>query len=221
MKAAASGVQQSYPSFAQVMALTPSSMLPLGTPLPLELLTAQLASGALQQVSGAPLQLEALAGRPLLVLFICAHCPYVKHIEAEITRLAAEVGGAPDPAAAITIVAISSNSTRTHPADGPDGLREQAARLGWHFPYLLDQSQQVAQAFAAACTPDPYLFGWDAGRGIHTLVYRGQFDASRPGNDLPCDGHDLRAAIAAVQAGAPPLAEQRPSIGCNIKWHPN
>jgi thiol-disulfide isomerase/thioredoxin len=196
------------------MALTPSSMLPLGTPLPLELLQAQLDSGALVQVSGQPLQLEGLAGRPLLVLFICAHCPYVKHIEPELSRLAKAFAGQ------LSIVAISSNSTRSHPADGPEGLRAQAERCGWTFPYLLDGSQQVAPAFAAACTPDPFLFGWDMARGCHTLAYRGQLDGSRPGNTIPCDGRDLRAAITAVLAGEAPSSEQIPSIGCNIKWHP-
>jgi thiol-disulfide isomerase/thioredoxin len=197
------------------MALTPSSMLPLGTPLPLELLQSQLAQAALQQVSGAPLLLPALNSRPLLVLFICSHCPYVQHIEPEITRLAQDFSDQ------LTILAISSNSTRTHPADGPEGLRAQANRNGWTFAYLLDDSQEVARAFAAACTPDPYLFGWDRARGIHTLAYRGQLDASRPGNDRPCDGHDLRNAIAAVLDGRTPIKQQQPSIGCNIKWHPN
>jgi thiol-disulfide isomerase/thioredoxin len=205
------------------MALTPSSMLPLGTPLPLELLQAQLDSGPLVQVSGQPLQLAGLAGRPLLVLFICAHCPYVKHIEPELSRLANAFAGSqmPESATKLSILAISSNSTRSHPADGPEGLRAQAERCGWTFPYLLDGSQQVAQAFAAACTPDPFLFGWDGARGCHTLAYRGQLDGSRPGNAIPCDGRDLRAAITAVLAGKAPSSEQIPSIGCNIKWHPH
>jgi thiol-disulfide isomerase/thioredoxin len=198
------------------MALTPSSMLPLGTPLPLPLLRAQLADGALLQVSGDPLDLEALAGRPLLVLFICAHCPYVKHIEPEISRLAADYGRGGE----VAIVAISSNSTTSHPADGPEGLRAQAERCGWSFPYLLDGSQDVARALAAACTPDPYLFAWDPAAGQHTLAYRGQLDGSRPGNDQPLDGRDLRAAITAVLAGGAPNSEQIASIGCNIKWHP-
>lgn len=203
------------------MALTPSSMLPLGTPLPLQLLRAQLAEGALQQVSGEPLDLEALARRPLLVLFLCAHCPYVKHIEPEISRLAADFGSGGSGGGEVAIVAISSNSTISHPADGPEGLRAQAKRCGWSFPYLLDGSQDVARAFAAACTPDPYLFAWDPAAGQHALAYRGQLDASRPGNDQPLDGRDLRAAIAAVLAGTAPGSEQIASIGCNIKWHPS
>ena len=206
------------------MALTPSSMLPLGTPLPLQVLRDQMAQGALQQVSGDPLDLEALAGRPLLLLFICAHCPYVKHIEPEISRLAADFGrsgsGSANSSEEVAILAISSNSTTSHPADGPEGLRAQAERCGWTFPYLLDGSQDVARALAAACTPDPYLFAWDPGAGRHTLAYRGQLDGSRPGNDQPLDGRDLRAAIGAVLAGAAPSSAQTASIGCNIKWHP-
>lgn len=203
------------------MALTPSSMLPLGTPLPWPLVEAQRSSGQLQQVSGVPLEVAALAGRPVLVLFICAHCPYVKHIEPEISRLAADFGDPADPAAALHLLAISSNSTRTHPQDGPEGLAEQAQRCGWRFPYLLDHNQDIARALAAACTPDPYLFAWDGSSGDHRLAYRGQLDGSRPGNAVPLDGCDLRAAVAAVVAGRSPAAEQRPAIGCNIKWHPH
>ena len=209
------------------MALTPSSMLPLGTPLPGAVLQQELECGALQHVSGAPLQLQGLDGRPLLVLFLCAHCPYVKHIEPEISRLAADFATGPkagpdrEPSAPLQILAISSNSTISHPADGPEGLRAQAERCGWTFPYLLDGSPEVARAFAAACTPDPYLFAWDPAAGHHVLAYRGQLDGSRPGNGQPLDGHDLRAAISAVLAGRQPAAEQIPSIGCNIKWHPD
>ncbi|MFM9111522.1 MAG: thioredoxin family protein [Prochlorococcaceae cyanobacterium] len=186
------------------MALTASTMLPLGTPLPI----AAMAAG-LTPVSGGPQEPAALAGRPVLVLFLCAHCPFVKHIEPEISRLAADV------ADRTALIAIASNSTRTHPQDGPEGLRAQAAANGWRFPYLHDADQSVARAFHAACTPDLYLF--DA---AHHLAYRGQLDDSRPGNGLPLDGRDLRAAIKAVLAGTPVVAEQRPSIGCNIKWHP-
>ncbi len=201
------------------MALTPSAMLPLGTPLPLELIAAELAAGTTQQVSGTPLDLggpgvEALAGRPVLVLFLCAHCPFVKHIEPELTRLADEhAGGA--GVSRLQLIGISSNSTLTHPQDGPEGLRAQAAAHHWTFPYLFDADQVLARAFQAACTPDLFLFGPD-----HRLLYRGQLDDSRPGNGLPCDGRDLRAAITAVLAGKPVSGEQRPAIGCNIKWHP-
>jgi thiol-disulfide isomerase/thioredoxin len=196
------------------MALTPSAMLPLGTPLPLELLRMELASGSTQQVSGRPLDPGALAGRPVLVLFLCAHCPFVKHIETELTRLAGEhVGDA--GASELQLIGISSNSTLTHPQDGPEGLRAQAAAQYWTFPYLFYSDQVLARAFQAACTPDLFLYGAD-----HRLAYRGQLDDSRPGNGLPCDGRDLRAAIADVLADEAVTGEQRPAIGCNIKWHP-
>jgi hypothetical protein len=211
------------------MALTPSTMLPLGTELPLAAIHAELSSGHARQVSGEPLRPEALRQRPLLVLFLCAHCPFVKHVEPEITRLQADFAAAgPTPGAApgagaseppLALLAISSNSTATHPQDGPEGLRAQAERHGWRFPYLFDERQALARAFRAACTPDPFLFA-PAADGASRLAYRGQFDASRPGNAEPLDGRDIRAAIAAVLAGEPVAAEQRPAIGCNIKWHP-
>ncbi len=187
------------------MALTPSTMLPLGTPLP----WARMAE-ALTPVSGGALpEAAALAGKPVLVLFLCPHCPFVKHIEPEITRLQDDFGDA------VTVVAIRSNSLATHPQDGPAGMEAQAIAHGWRFPYLADDSQSVARAFQAACTPDVYLFDRH-----HQLRYRGQLDGSRPGNAIPLDGRDLRAALAAVIAGHDPAPEQLPSIGCNIKWHP-
>ncbi len=190
------------------MALTPSTMLPLGTPLPLALLQEQLTP-----VHGGPLQPQSLNGRPVLVLFLCPHCPFVKHVEAEISRLQADHG--PGSATDAAILAIRSNSLASHPQDGPAQMRAQAEAHGWTFPYLADDSQAVARAFQAACTPDPYLF--DAS---HRLVYRGQLDPSRPGSGLPCDGRDLRAALEALAAGRPVPAQQTASIGCNIKWHP-
>lgn len=186
------------------MALTPSTMLPLGTPLPLDTMLSELTP-----VSGAPLDPASLAGRPLLVLFLCPHCPFVKHIEAEISRLAVDFGGR------AAIVAVCSNSLLTHPQDGPEGMAAQARAHCWTFPYLSDPEQAVARAFQAACTPDPFLF--DAG---HRLAYRGQLDGSRPGNAVPCDGRDLRAALAAVLEGRPVAEVQAASIGCNIKWNP-
>jgi thiol-disulfide isomerase/thioredoxin len=186
------------------MALTPSTMLPLGTPLPLAAMEA-----GLTPVSGGGLDPAALADRPVLVLFLCPHCPFVKHIEPEIGRLAADFG---DRAA---LVAICSNSERTHPQDGPAGMAEQARAQGWTFPYLQDADQAVAHAFRAACTPDIFLF--DAS---HQLAYRGQLVGSRPGNGVPLDGRDLRTALTAVLAGQPVVAAQIASIGCNIKWHP-
>jgi hypothetical protein len=191
------------------MALTPSTMLPLGTALPLALLQQQRDQGHLQEVVGCLPSEQAIGARPVLVLFLSCHCPFVKHCEAEITRLQQHLGER------AVLLAIASNSTRTHPQDGAEGMAAQAARHGWTFPYLLDTSQVVARGFQAACTPDPFLFGPD-----RRLVYRGQLDPSRPGNQETSDGRDLRAALAALEAGAPPLDPQIPSIGCNIKWHP-
>jgi thiol-disulfide isomerase/thioredoxin len=192
------------------MVLTESRMLPLGEPLPFTVIQAAWGAGRLEQVAGAPLDLDRLLNRPVLVLFLCAHCPFVKHIEPELTRLQHDLA-----ASDLAWLAVSANSTLTHPQDGAEGLRRQAGRCGWHFPYLLDHDQEVAVAFRAACTPDLFLFDRH-----HRLAYRGQLDASRPGSERPPDGGDLRAAIAAVLAGQAPAEPQRPAVGCNIKWHP-
>jgi hypothetical protein len=193
-------------------------MLPLGTPLPFAVIQQELASGRARQVSGEPLELAALGSCPLLVLFLCAHCPFVKHIEPEVGRLAVDFA-APGPQR-LQLLAVSSNSARTHPQDGPEGLRAQAETRGWRFPYLFDADQRLARAFRAACTPDLFLFGAAGADGVQRLAYRGQLDGSRPGNDLPLDGADLRRALTALLAGEPVPAEQQPAIGCNIKWHP-
>jgi peroxiredoxin len=159
-------------------------------------------------------ELDDFAGeKALLVMFICAHCPYVKHLEAGLADLGRDYKGN-----GVGIVAISSNDAVDFPEDSPEMLAAQARRLGFVFPYLYDETQDVARSYDAVCTPDFFLF--DENR---RLVYRGQFDASRPlrkgaGNDLPVTGSDLRAAIDAVLAGKPVAGEQRPSIGCNIKW---
>jgi len=157
-------------------------------------------------------QVHALAdfdGAPaLLVAFICNHCPFVKHVRHEFAAVAREYRPR-----GLTVVAINSNDVEAYPQDGPDAMRAEAAELGYVFPYLLDATQAVAKAYCAACTPDFFLF--DAQR---RLVYRGQFDDSRPGNGRPVTGADLRAAIDATLAGRTPLAEQLPSLGCNIKW---
>ena len=205
----AAGTPQPFVEDSGSMALTPSTMLPLGTPLPQALLERERNRGALEEVVGRLPAAGALAGRPVLVLFLSCHCPFVKHIEAEITRLHKDLGDR------TVLLGIASNSLRSHPQDGPEGMAAQAATHGWTFPYLLDRDQAVARAFQAACTPDPFLFD----RG-HRLAYRGQLDPSRPGNDLPCDGRDLRAALAAVLADQPVSEPQIASIGCNIKWHP-
>jgi peroxiredoxin len=182
------------------MALTESTMLELGTVAPDFALT--------DAVSGKTVKRDDFKGRPLLVMFICTHCPYVKHIEKSLGKLSAEYAGK-----GLAMVAISSNDVTTHPADSPAGLKQQAKEFGFKFPYLYDESQAVAHAYNAACTPDPYLFDKD-----FKLVYRGQYDDSRPGNGVPVTGKDLRAAIDLVLAGKPAPKEQKPSIGCNIKW---
>jgi len=145
-----------------------------------------------------------------LVMFICNHCPYVRHVGDELVRLGRDYSGRN-----VAIFAINSNDVERYPADGPDEMRRKAETAGYDFPYLLDADQSVAKSYRAACTPDFYLF--DADR---RLVYRGQLDDSRPSNDEPVDGHDLRAALDAVLAGEPVSDRQAPSIGCNIKWKP-
>ncbi len=146
--------------------------------------------------------------KALLVMFICTHCPYVKHVEMGLAALGIDYYGEP-----IGMVAISSNDAKNFPEDSPAGLKRQAETVDFRFPYLYDETQAVARAYKAACTPDIFLFDAD-----FKLVYRGEFDRSRPGNGIPVTGEDLRAAIDAVLKGKPPLADQRPSIGCNIKW---
>jgi thiol-disulfide isomerase/thioredoxin len=145
-----------------------------------------------------------------LVMFISNHCPFVKHVREELARI-----GRDYLPRNVSIVAINSNDTTTHPADSPEKMKEEIANWGYDFPYVLDSEQSVAKAYRAACTPDFYLF--DAGK---SLVYRGQLDASRPSNRIPVTGEDLRAALEAVLAGNPVSTDQVPSIGCNIKWTP-
>ena len=148
--------------------------------------------------------------KALLVMFICAHCPYVRHLRGAIAKVASEY-----QPRGLGVVAIASNDVEQYPQDGPDGMRAERDEAGYTFPYLYDETQQVAKAYRAACTPDFFLFDQQ-----RRLVYRGQFDDSRPGNDLHITGIDLRAAIDAVLEGRAPAQEQRPSIGCNIKWKP-
>ena len=144
----------------------------------------------------------------LLVMFLCVHCPFVKYIEQGIARFAGDYAGQ-----GLGIVGISSNDAVAFPDDSPEGMRAQAKRLGFTFPYLYDDSQQVARAYEAACTPDFFLYDRDL-----RLVYRGQFDASRPSLTVPVTGSDLRRAVEALLAGKPPLDEQHASLGCGIKW---
>ncbi len=183
------------------MALTESTMLELGTNAPDFALT--------EVVTGKTVRRDDFRGqKALLVLFICAHCPFVKHIEKSLGTLGADYAGKP-----LGIVAISANDATEYPADNPAGLKQQAKDNGFAFPYLYDESQAVAHAYKAACTPDIYLFDGD-----FRLVYRGQYDESRPGSGIPATGKDLRAAIDLALAGKPVPADQRPSQGCNIKW---
>jgi hypothetical protein len=148
--------------------------------------------------------------RALLVMFICRHCPFVKHVEKELARIGHAYGSK-----GLGIVAISANSLQTHPQDGPEHLKAQAEECGFPFPYCFDETQAVAKAYTAACTPDFFLFDGDL-----RLAYRGQLDDSRPSNGLPVTGKDLRAAIDTVLTGHPLPVDQRPSVGCNIKWTP-
>lgn len=178
-------------------------MLPLGTSLP-DFSLVNAADGQLVSPQ------EFADRKALLVMFICNHCPFVKHVRSELSRLASDY-----LPRGLGIVAINSNSTATHPQDGPENMKALARQEGWEFPFLFDESQEVAKAFTAACTPDFFLFDEE-----RRLVYRGQLDDSRPGSGVPVTGHDLRQAIDAVLAGRPVPGDQKPSLGCNIKWAP-
>lgn len=179
-----------------------STMLPLGTPAP---------PFALPDVDGNEWTFAEVAGDDAtLVMFLCVHCPYVKHVQDALGQLTAEYLDR-----GVGVVGINPNDVEQHPEDGPDGMRAQAKAAGFRFPYLRDESQQVATAYGAACTPDFFAFDGD-----HRLAYRGQMDAARPRTDEPVDGRDLRAALDALLAGQPAPADQRPSMGCGIKWKP-
>jgi peroxiredoxin len=184
------------------MALTPSTMLPLGTTAP----DFQLPDTNGKLVSPADFKDKAA----LLVVFMCNHCPYVIHIRAGLAQLASD-----HASKHVGMVGINSNDAKNYPDDSPARMKDEVKSAGYIFPYLYDASQAVAKSYRAACTPDFFLF--DRGR---RLVYRGQFDASRPGNGIPVTGKDLRAAIDAVLAGKTTSEFQAPSIGCNIKWKP-
>lgn len=181
------------------MALTPSSMAPLGSLMP---------AFRLPDARGPDFDSAELADTPVLIAFICNHCPYVKHIAPAFSALAREL-----TSQGLAVVAINSNDWQSHPADSPEQMRTEILARDYVFPYLADERQDVARAFDAACTPDFFLY--DKG---HQLVWRGQFDGSRPGNDVPVTGEDLRRAALAVMAGRTPDGEQAPSVGCNIKW---
>ena len=183
------------------MAETPSTMLPIGTPMP---------DFTLPDFSGTTFSSSSLTGRPALIVFMCNHCPFVKHVIdvlADKARTYESQG--------VAVVAINANDVRTHPQDSPENMKVFAAERGFDFPYLYDETQEVARAFQAACTPDFFLFD-TAGH----LVYRGQFDDSRPSSEIPVSGADLSAAVDAVAAGRRVSEDQKPSVGCNIKWRP-
>jgi peroxiredoxin len=184
------------------MVRTPSTMLPLGTVAP---------DFSLANVDGRTVSFADAAGpQGTVVMFICNHCPFVKHVADQLAAL-----GRDYLPRGIGFAAISSNDVSTHPADSPEQMVRESEERGYPFPYLYDETQEVAKAYHAACTPDFYVFDGD-----RRLVYRGQLDASRPGNDVPVTGGDLRAALDALVAGRDVPAGQVPSIGCNIKWKP-
>lgn len=182
------------------MVRTASTMLPLGTQAP---------DFQLPECGGGTFSLSDVAGsKALLVIFMCNHCPYVKHVADQIKLIADDY-----MPKGLSVVAVSSNDAAEYPDDSPEAMAEEKASRGYAFPYVYDADQSVAKAYAAACTPDFYVFDAD-----QKLVYRGQLDSSRPKTDIPVTGEDLRAALDAVLAGQPPSEEQRASLGCNIKW---
>ena len=182
------------------MAATPSTMLDLGTTLP---------AFRLRDINGKAVTSNDFgASRGLLVAFICPHCPYVRHVRNEFARLARDA-----QQRGISVIAINSNDATAFPDDSPEGMRQEASEVGYTFQYLVDDTQEVAKSFRAACTPDFFLFD-----NQRRLVYRGQFDDSRPRTQVPVTGKDLMAAIDALLAGKPVSPDQRPSMGCNIKW---
>jgi len=178
------------------MARTPSTMLPLGTIAP-------------DAISGQMLSLQSLKSeKATLIMFICNHCPYVKHIQTPLVSLAKEY-----QAQGVSVIAINSNDVENYPEDSPEKMKEVAKQWGYPFPYLFDESQSVARAYQAACTPDFYIFDKNL-----KCVYRGQLDDSRPQNGLPVTGKDIREALSAILLNVPVDEEQKPSLGCNIKW---
>ena len=198
------------------MVRTTSTMLSLGTSLP---------DFELEMVPGLNLDPNDpfkgvrnigsfdLIQKPLFLMVICAHCPFVKHVESGITKLFNSFGDD------VQFLAISSNSLITHPQDAPEFLASQANKLGWKFPYIFDSDQNLSKALKAACTPDFYIF-WPSPDGESKLKYRGQMDGSRPGNEIPVSGDDIRLVLSSLLKGDDISSDQKPSIGCNIKWHP-
>ncbi len=193
------------------MALTASTMLALGTKAP--------DFHLLEVVSGKTISLSTFVDKKaLLVMFICRHCPFVKHIQKELAQL-----GQDYLTSDLAIAAISTNDAKNYPDDAPESLKAMATELGFKFPLCYDETQETAKVYTAACTPDFFLFDSDGSanaKGEHKLIYRGQLDDSRPSNGKPVTGADLRAAIEAVLASKALESEQKPSVGCNIKWKP-
>lgn len=183
------------------MARTNSTMLPLGTDLP---------PFELPNLEGNMVASEDLKGNPTLIIFLCNHCPYVKHVISKLSELVKSY-----QQRGLKVVGINSNDIENYPQDAPDQMKEFAAEHSFSFPYLFDETQEVAKAYRAACTPDFFLF--DAN---HKLVYRGQMDDSRPKTDIPITGKDLNEAVDKLLAGEPLPEDQIPSVGCNIKWKP-
>ncbi|MCA8998424.1 MAG: thioredoxin family protein [Planctomycetaceae bacterium] len=181
------------------MVKTASTMLPLGSHAP---------DFSLPNVDGNTVSLADFQGKPLLVVFMCNHCPFVIHLREQLAQFGKEYQDK-----GLAMVGISSNDIATHPQDGPEEMKAEARNAGYTFPYLYDATQNVAKSYRAACTPDFFLFDVE-----HKLVYRGQFDDSRPQSGVPATGEDLRRAVDAVLSGQPVTDHQKPSIGCNIKW---
>lgn len=183
------------------MVQTPSNMMPLGTIAPEFCLP--------DAVSNQQLCLKDIkSSNATLVMFICSHCPFVKHVQSELARI-----GEDYIPQGVTVIAINSNDVSTYPEDSPENMKIEAQQAGYIFPYLFDETQAVARAYNAACTPDFFIFNKDL-----ACVYRGQLDASRPGNDIPVSGKDIRQALDNLLAGEPVSEQQTPSVGCNIKW---
>ncbi len=198
------------------MGRTNSIMLPLGTPLPFFELMVVPGTNLNEDndfFRREKITNDLLQKKPILLMFICAHCPFVKHLEVGLKTLDEDYGEK------VQILAICSNSLITHPQDGPKNLALQVKKQGWRFPYLLDSNQTFAKDLKAACTPDFFVFA-PAQDEQYLLRYRGQFDDSRPGNDIQVSGKDLRVALDAILNNQIASFDQKPSIGCNIKWHP-
>jgi thiol-disulfide isomerase/thioredoxin len=180
------------------MVAVTSNMLELGTKAP---------AFSLPDPEGKVFSTDDAAGMPLVVMFICNHCPFVKLVADELAALGRDYAGR------VQLVAVNSNDTERYPQDGPEAMQAESTKRGYTFPYVLDATQEVAKSYLAACTPDFFVFDAE-----HRLAYRGQLDQSRPGNGVAANGRDLRVALDAVLAGQKPDANQRPAMGCNIKW---